>query len=86
MTVDLYDTEDGRLTIQDAFMALGGSPPPEANVDTELYGAVDSTILVRAMAKAGNQLLTAGPERLYNELAVIQDLGDPEAQALLLRL
>ena len=42
--------------------------------------SIDSPILVRAMVKAGNEILIAGPQRLYNEAEAIQTIEAPDMQ------
>ncbi len=42
--------------------------------------SVDVPILVRSMVKAGDRLLIAGPEKIYDETEVIQELDAPEAR------
>jgi len=43
--------------------------------------SVDSPILVRAMVKAGDDILILGPRRLYNEKDAIQGIDQPDIQA-----
>jgi len=50
-----------------------------ANPRTPIW-SVASPILVRAMVKAGDELLMAGPPKLYEELEAIQQLDQPDVQ------